>query len=120
MPFPSIMELLFFLLILMTLLSLGFGLSTSTTSKGKRWFNGERIGYLDIALGCHLGWLKVVEKLEKMKLLDEGKNPNLFAWAEGFCSDDAVKKVMPENEKLVEYAKKLMIKWTAAADSQTK
>ncbi|KAJ0982796.1 hypothetical protein J5N97_011051 [Dioscorea zingiberensis] len=93
-------------------------------SKGKRWFNGESIGYLDIALGCHLGWLKAVEMLEKMKLLDEEKTPNLFAWAEGFCSDDAVKKVMLENEKFVEYGKKLVIKWTAAAaavsDSQTK
>ncbi|KAJ0982797.1 hypothetical protein J5N97_011052 [Dioscorea zingiberensis] len=91
-------------------------------SKGKRWFNGESIGYLDVAFGCHLGWLKAAEKLEKMKLLDEEKNPNLFAWAEGFCSDDAVKKAMPENEKLVEYGKKLVIKWTAAAvnDSQTK
>ncbi|KAJ0982799.1 hypothetical protein J5N97_011054 [Dioscorea zingiberensis] len=91
-------------------------------SKGKRWFNGESIGYLDIALGGHMGWLKATEKLEKVKLLDEEKTPNLFAWAEGFCSDDAVKKVMPENEKFVEYGKKLVIKWTAAAvtDSQTK
>ncbi|KAJ0982793.1 hypothetical protein J5N97_011048 [Dioscorea zingiberensis] len=84
-------------------------------SKGKRWFNGESIGYLDIALGPHLAWLKVVETLEKMKILDEGKTPNLFAWAEGFCSHDAVKKVMPEDEKLVEYVKKLVIKWTGAA-----
>ncbi|CAK9136322.1 unnamed protein product [Ilex paraguariensis] len=69
-------------------------------SKGGNFFGGERIGYLDIALGCFLAWLRVTEKLGNVKLLDEAKAPNLCKWAECFCSDAAVKDVMPETDWL--------------------
>ncbi|PHT34048.1 Glutathione S-transferase U17 [Capsicum baccatum] len=38
-------------------------------SKGK-FFGGEKIRYLDIALGCFLGWMRVTEKMNNVKLLD--------------------------------------------------
>jgi len=75
------------------------------SSKGLGFFGGASIGYLDIILGCNLGWLKVVEKFSGINFLDEGKTPLLAAWAERFCSDAAVKDVMPETEKLLEYGK---------------
>ncbi|OVA15349.1 Glutathione S-transferase [Macleaya cordata] len=74
-------------------------------SKGKGFFGGERIGYVDIALGCYLGWIRVTEKMNGMKMLDEAKVPGLAGWADRFCSDSAVKEVMPETEKLAEFAK---------------
>lgn len=83
-------------------------------SKGKRWFNGDKIGYLDMAFGSHLGWLKATEKSENLKLFDEKKTPNLVEWAQCFLSDDNVKKVMPEIDKFVEYGHKLKIKWGVA------
>ncbi|KAL5826532.1 hypothetical protein ACOSQ3_018380 [Xanthoceras sorbifolium] len=73
-------------------------------SKGKPFFGGSQIGYLDIALGCFLGWLRVTEKFNEMKLLDETKTPGLVKWAEKFCADPAVKDVMPETDELVEVA----------------
>ncbi|ESQ35828.1 hypothetical protein EUTSA_v10009674mg [Eutrema salsugineum] len=76
-------------------------------SKGKPFFNGDHIGYLDIALGSFLGWWRVVELDANHKLLDETKTPSLFKWAERFCNDPAVKPLMPETAKLAEYAKKL-------------
>ncbi|CAI9106329.1 OLC1v1005459C1 [Oldenlandia corymbosa var. corymbosa] len=74
-------------------------------SKGKEFFGGEKIGYLDIAFGCFLGWLRVNEKMNDLKLLDETKVPNLWKWAENFCADNAVKDVMPATEKLLEIVK---------------
>lgn len=75
--------------------------------KGKAFFGGDCIGYVDIALGCLLGWLRVVEKLDGVKLMDGSKTPGLARWSERFCSDPAVRDVMPETEKLVEFAKVL-------------
>ncbi|CAL9082662.1 unnamed protein product [Musa acuminata var. zebrina] len=74
-------------------------------SKGKAFFGGDTIGYVDIALGCYLGWAKVIEQMTGLKLFDEEKTPLLAVWAERFCTHEAVKEVMPETEKLMEYAK---------------
>jgi glutathione S-transferase len=79
-------------------------------SKGKPFFGGDQIGYLDIAFGCFLGWIRVVEKFNDIKLLDQAKTPELVKWAEGFCQDPAVSGVMPETEKLAEFAKIVMAK----------
>ncbi|XP_062160417.1 glutathione S-transferase U17-like [Alnus glutinosa] len=83
-------------------------------SKGKAFFGGDRIGFLDIAFGCFLGWLRATEKMNGVKLLDEAKTPGLVKWADRFCADGAVKGVMPETEKLMEFAKVLMAKMRGA------
>ncbi|PSS28696.1 Glutathione S-transferase [Actinidia chinensis var. chinensis] len=80
-------------------------------SKGKSFFGGDSIGYLDIAFGSCLGWLKAVEKIANVKLLDEAKTPCLVGWAERFCSHDAVKDVMPKTETFLEVAKILKAKY---------
>ena len=43
--------------------------------------------------------------MNELKLLDEAKTPGLSKWAEKFCADGAVKGVMPETVKLIEFAK---------------
>ncbi|XP_052187442.1 glutathione S-transferase U17-like [Diospyros lotus] len=86
-------------------------------SKGKPFFGGDSIGYLDIALGCFLGWLRVKEKSNGVKLLDETKTPNLAKWAVRFCSDVAVKDLMPDTDKLADFAKVLMAKFRAPPPS---
>ncbi|XP_054791663.1 glutathione S-transferase U17-like [Prosopis cineraria] len=72
-------------------------------SKGKTFFGGDHIGYLDIAIGCFLGWLRVTETVAGTALIDEDKTPGLAKWAERFCEDDAVKPVMPDTKKLLEF-----------------
>ncbi|KAF5176834.1 Glutathione s-transferase [Thalictrum thalictroides] len=84
-------------------------------SKGKGFFGGDSIGYLDIALGSCLAWLRVTEKFSGTSIIDETKLPNLYAWSERFCSDPAVKELMPDTEKLFEFAKMLFAKKSAAA-----
>ncbi|GFZ21575.1 hypothetical protein Acr_29g0007370 [Actinidia rufa] len=85
--------------------------------KGKGLFGGDCIGYLDIVFGSFLGWLKVGEEMGELKLLDEGKTPNLVGWAERFCSHEVVKGVIPETGlKLIKIAK--MFQARAKAQSQ--
>ncbi|CAN6727296.1 unnamed protein product [Malus baccata var. baccata] len=88
------------------------------TSKGKDFFSGDKIGYLDIAFGCFLGWLRVTEKMNGVKLLDEAKIPGLAKWAEKFSADPAVKDVMPETDKLAEVTKILKARLRAAGASK--
>lgn len=80
-------------------------------SKGQSFFGGHKIGYLDIAFGSFLAWLRVTEKMNHVSLLDETKTPGLSKWADDFCSDAAVKDVMPETDKLADVAKMLFAKF---------
>jgi glutathione S-transferase len=83
-------------------------------SKGKPFFGGDMIGYLDIAFGSFLGWLSVIEHDYERKVLVEEKAPNLVKWAERFIADPAVKGIIPETERLVKLSKAFQIKWRAA------
>ncbi|XP_038982225.1 glutathione S-transferase U18-like [Phoenix dactylifera] len=76
-------------------------------SKGKDFFGGDTIGYLDIALGSCLGWIRAVEKIVGVKLLDEEVVPLLVGWSKRFCVDGAVISVMPKADDLVEFSKAL-------------
>ncbi|CAN0924133.1 Glutathione S-transferase U17 [Linum grandiflorum] len=84
-------------------------------SKGKDFFGGDRIGFLDIALGSMLSWMRGLQVMMGVKLLDEEKTPGLVKWSEKFAADPAVKDVLPETEKIVQFAKVLVAKLKAAS-----
>jgi glutathione S-transferase len=73
-------------------------------SNGKHYFGGDNLGYLDIALGSHVGWLRAVEKIAGVRLLDAAKVPCLVAWADRLCTHPAVVDVLPDADKFVEYS----------------
>ncbi|GJM91281.1 hypothetical protein PR202_ga07643 [Eleusine coracana subsp. coracana] len=75
-------------------------------SNGKHYFGGDNIGYLDIALGSHVGWVRAVEKIAGVQLLDAAKVPHLVAWADRFCAHPAVMDVLPDADRFVEYSVK--------------
>ncbi|XVE93784.1 hypothetical protein REPUB_Repub01dG0224700 [Reevesia pubescens] len=83
-------------------------------SKGKAFFGGDNIGYLDIAIGCFLVWVEVIKKFSEIKLLTEAKTPCLLQWADSFTSHAAVKDLLPEAEKLAEFGVKLRAKISKA------
>ncbi|RZB51816.1 Glutathione S-transferase U18 [Glycine soja] len=78
-----------------------------SSSKGMAFYGGNQIGFLDIALGSFLGWLRVTEISNAVKLLDQSNTPELVKCDERFCAHGVVKDVMPEIWKVVEFAKTL-------------
>ncbi|KAI4384252.1 hypothetical protein MLD38_002430 [Melastoma candidum] len=88
-------------------------------SKGKPFFGGDRIGYLDIAFGCFLGWIRFKENKYGIKILGEDKVPGLAKWAERFCLETAVKDLMPDAEKLAGFSKVLAARYKAIAAAAT-
>ncbi|OIW20413.1 hypothetical protein TanjilG_11104 [Lupinus angustifolius] len=86
-------------------------------SKGKDYFGGDQIGYLDIVFGSIFPWLRVVETLNEVKLVDEATTPGLVNWGEKYPKHDVVKDVLPEHEKLIEYAKFVIARVAASTAS---
>lgn len=84
-------------------------------SKGKPFFGGDNIGYIDIALGGYVAWVHTRDILSGSKQFDESRTPLLAAWLERFCALDATKAVMPDVEKLVELSKMRQARDDAAA-----
>ncbi|CAL4940280.1 unnamed protein product [Urochloa decumbens] len=83
--------------------------------KGKPFFGGDSVGYVDMALGGFVAWVHAIEKLYGLKVFDAAKTPLLAAWLERFCALDAAKAVMPDVDKLVELAKMRQAQAAAAA-----
>ncbi|GER32283.1 glutathione S-transferase family protein [Striga asiatica] len=83
--------------------------------KGKDFFGGDNIGYIDVVLGSYLGWVKVTQTVYSVKLLDETKAHGLAAWAERFISHEAAKDVVPDVQKLVQFF--MMVRAATASSS---
>uniref|UniRef100_A0A0A8ZWN7 glutathione transferase n=1 Tax=Arundo donax TaxID=35708 RepID=A0A0A8ZWN7_ARUDO len=83
--------------------------------KGKPFFGGDSVGYVDVMLGGLLGWVLATEELQGVKPFDPACTPLLAAWAESFGALDAVQPVMPDVSKLVEFGKMLQARQAAAA-----
>ncbi|KAJ4787084.1 hypothetical protein LUZ62_038330 [Rhynchospora pubera] len=77
-------------------------------SKGKSFFGGDDIGYLDIALGSHFGWIRPTEKVTGIQLLEKEKFPHLVEWFEHYRSHHAVKEVSPTTDKLLTVVEELL------------
>ncbi|XP_014520039.1 glutathione S-transferase U17 [Vigna radiata var. radiata] len=87
-------------------------------SEGKAFFGGDTIGFIDIGFGSFLSWIRVVEKMNARKLIDEIKHPGLFQWTENFAAHPAVNGLIPDTDKLIEVAKafKQILRARAAAN----
>ena len=74
-------------------------------SKGKPFFGGENIGYVDIVLGGMVAWMQGTKALCGVELLHATKTPLLLSWMERFGKLEPTKVVLPEVDRLVEFAK---------------
>lgn len=71
--------------------------------QGKKFFSGEQIGYLDLAMGWIPHWLSVMEEVGGMKIVDAKKFPCLHQWTQDFIDIPLIKEPLPPRDKLVEY-----------------
>jgi len=85
---------------------------TLRTRSGKPYFGGDEIGFVDIALGGMLAFMKAIEKATNSVLIDVEKMPLLSAWMDRFCKADGVKEVMPDPAKLLEFVFAMRVKFT--------
>ncbi|XP_074343115.1 glutathione S-transferase U17-like [Apium graveolens] len=79
-------------------------------SAGKAYFGGDDVGFIDIALGSCLEFIRAMEEISAMKLVDEARTPELVRWAERLRLNDAVKDFLPETEMVVDVLKRIQSK----------
>ncbi|KAG6522130.1 hypothetical protein ZIOFF_019267 [Zingiber officinale] len=87
-------------------------------SEGKAFFGGDQVGFLDVMLGCFVVWIEAMEEVLSLELLEEATMPALHGWVVSFRAHEAVKEVMPESGKVVEFFKMIRaMRMKAAADA---
>ncbi|KAL6853426.1 hypothetical protein ACP4OV_019455 [Aristida adscensionis] len=74
-----------------------------TQLKGKRFFGGDTLGYLDLAASMLAPWLSVIEEATGVSFVNEDEFPELCRWAKEYTSNEAVKHCMPDRDRLVAY-----------------
>lgn len=74
-------------------------------SKGKAFFGGDNPGYVDIALGGFVAWIRAYHQVAGVNLLDDARTPLLAAWAERFAALDAAKAAVPDVDRIADFAR---------------
>ncbi|GAV65461.1 GST_C domain-containing protein/GST_N_3 domain-containing protein [Cephalotus follicularis] len=71
--------------------------------KDKRFFGGDKIGFVDIVANFIALWLGVIQEAVGLELLTQEKFPNLSKWSDEFVNCNIVKENLPDREKLLGY-----------------
>lgn len=69
--------------------------------RGKKFFSGENIGYLDIALGWLANLVRVFEEVSSLRVLDVERFPLLCAWLKEFSDAPVIKDCWPPHDMLI-------------------
>ncbi|KAM0908220.1 hypothetical protein ACQ4PT_015603 [Festuca glaucescens] len=69
--------------------------------EGKKFFGGDTIGFLDIAVGGIAHWMGVFEEIAGVHLLIEEEHPALCRWAREYILDETVGQCLPDRDRVV-------------------
>ncbi|XP_073134729.1 probable glutathione S-transferase [Henckelia pumila] len=70
--------------------------------KGKKFFGGDVIGFVDIVGNFIARWSVVIAELVGLEIITKEKFPNLCAWMDEYVNSSYVKEHLPDREKLAE------------------
>ena len=73
--------------------------------EGKRYFGGEKIGFADIAIAWLGYWIRIVEEIVGINLIDKELMAKLDAWFDDFLELPVIKECMPPCDKLLKHNK---------------
>ena len=68
---------------------------------GRRFFGGDRVGFLDVAASGLAHWLGVFEEMAGVTLLAEDEHPALCRWAREYVADEAVRGCLRDRGALL-------------------
>lgn len=68
----------------------------------KRFFGGDNIGFVDVALVPFTSWFYTFEKFGNFSI--EAGCPKLIGWAKRCLEIESVAKSLPQHEEIYEYA----------------
>ncbi|KAL1546312.1 glutathione transferase [Salvia divinorum] len=66
--------------------------------KGKKLFGGDKIGIVDHAANFIAYWFPITADFVGLRLMTENEFPNLYRWADDYCSDTFVKENLPHKD----------------------
>ncbi|XP_073053803.1 probable glutathione S-transferase [Primulina eburnea] len=70
--------------------------------KGKKFFGGDGIGFVDIVGNVIAYWSVIIQELVGIELITKEKFPNLCAWIDEYVNSSFVKEHLPDREKLAD------------------
>ncbi|XP_075524003.1 putative glutathione S-transferase [Primulina tabacum] len=70
--------------------------------KGKKFFGGDGIGFVDIVGNVIAYWYVIIQELVGIELITKEKFPNLCAWIDEYVNSSFVKEHLPDREKLAD------------------
>ncbi|MCL7052286.1 hypothetical protein MKW94_009197 [Papaver nudicaule] len=79
---------------------------------GKKFFGGDTIGLVDLAIVSSAYWLGVIEEVVGVKIFEAHKFPKFHEWIESFTQVPVIKENFPNYEYLLDYVKEIRVRWT--------
>ncbi|KAF3627586.1 putative glutathione S-transferase [Capsicum annuum] len=73
--------------------------------KGKKFFGGNKIGFVDVAANYIPFWVEIVEEASGNVLITSEKFPNLCAWMDEYLSCSEVKENLPDRDFMLSFFK---------------
>ncbi|KAI3833849.1 hypothetical protein MKX03_002189 [Papaver bracteatum] len=94
-------------------------LKTLQTGLKGKFFGGENIGFVDIAVGWIPFWTRLAEEIIGVKIVDKENVPLINAWFEDVLDVENLKEILPPRDKMLAKMKMYLESLVSAAAAAT-